>query len=727
MKKKSGFQITSVTPAQISVSTNNSITEDNESCDDLDESHTEDLSSSEIMDVSLSRTTDKGGADRTSSEETLNSFHEAETPGAVSPNQPSLMNGSAQHQHPHYHHQHHHVHPTSASISAQSVSPMLTTLSAAVTSSSGALPSVAQNMPVNIGDVVENTSASTAGMMGPPSAASVPGATAAGFSAVSGATVCNANSSNVSHFSIPSSACVPVVGGMSTSISNVVFSTGSMNSSSSQNVNLMHQHQQSGITGSRASGVLGLKNSGLTGVSGAVQPTTSGTSVPGSHTQQQQQQAPVATSSRFRVVKLDSNSEPFRKGRWTCTEYYDKESVLSTFASTSASVVPAESSLTQTVEAVRQPTENTVASFERDDMGLSSSSVSSSVSTLSHYSESVGSGDMGGPSVLQQTFQPSQDYSSVPPLSVQGSVSYQLKNTMASSPPVSIQQQQQTSANLETLSTTSTPPHPAVSQQQQLSYVQTAPAHCVSQHLMGYSPSKLSAPPAIPVSQACTQPSDYSQSQHQIPQTSSPRSSQSLTPRTGILPPASGQLTTIAQQPVVTVPVSSVQPLPLDLLQSQPQQTSLGKMVQTPPQMVPTGPPGPLQRPKGHQLPVSTQGLTQHSSGIATSLLSNVPLNPPNMTPSSIVQNGTKESAAHHSSASVLCANLPSVTATQLEDAQRLLLQHQSLLSLPMLAAGECASHTGISLAPEGSGGANALTSSASLLKNLPVDGEDDR
>uniref|UniRef100_A0A3B5L3B6 Uncharacterized protein n=1 Tax=Xiphophorus couchianus TaxID=32473 RepID=A0A3B5L3B6_9TELE len=32
-------------------------------------------------------------------------------------------------------------------------------------------------------------------------------------------------------------------------------------------------------------------------------------------------------SSRFRVIKLDhSNGEPFRRGRWTCTEFYVKES-----------------------------------------------------------------------------------------------------------------------------------------------------------------------------------------------------------------------------------------------------------------------------------------------------------------------------------------------------------------------------------------------------------------
>lgn len=98
MKKKSGFQITSVTPAQISasISSNNSIAEDTESYDDLDESHTEDLSSSEILDVSLSRATDLGEPERSSSEETLNNFQEAETPGAVSPNQPRLATNAAE-------------------------------------------------------------------------------------------------------------------------------------------------------------------------------------------------------------------------------------------------------------------------------------------------------------------------------------------------------------------------------------------------------------------------------------------------------------------------------------------------------------------------------------------------------------------------------------------------------------------------------------------------------
>ncbi|KAM4771731.1 TSC22 domain family protein 2 [Rhinophrynus dorsalis] len=90
-KKKSCFQITSVTTAQ----TPNSITEDTESLDDPDESRTEDVSS-EIFDVS--RATDFGPEDvveRSSSEETLNNVGEAETPGTMSPNVPQEGLGAA--------------------------------------------------------------------------------------------------------------------------------------------------------------------------------------------------------------------------------------------------------------------------------------------------------------------------------------------------------------------------------------------------------------------------------------------------------------------------------------------------------------------------------------------------------------------------------------------------------------------------------------------------------
>ncbi|CAG02002.1 unnamed protein product, partial [Tetraodon nigroviridis] len=87
VKKKSGFQITSVTSAQINVSGNNSLADDTESYDDLDESHTEDLSS-DMLDVSVPRTMDTGVPERSSSDETLNSLHGVETPGLGSPNEP---------------------------------------------------------------------------------------------------------------------------------------------------------------------------------------------------------------------------------------------------------------------------------------------------------------------------------------------------------------------------------------------------------------------------------------------------------------------------------------------------------------------------------------------------------------------------------------------------------------------------------------------------------------
>ncbi|KAE8294085.1 TSC22 domain family protein 2 TSC22-related-inducible leucine zipper protein 4 [Larimichthys crocea] len=70
-KKKSCFQITSVTQAQVAAS---SITDDTESLDDPDESRTEDVSS-EIFDVSRA---DMGVCERSSSEETLNNIGESQ-------------------------------------------------------------------------------------------------------------------------------------------------------------------------------------------------------------------------------------------------------------------------------------------------------------------------------------------------------------------------------------------------------------------------------------------------------------------------------------------------------------------------------------------------------------------------------------------------------------------------------------------------------------------------
>uniref|UniRef100_A0A3Q1IT43 TSC22 domain family member 1 n=1 Tax=Anabas testudineus TaxID=64144 RepID=A0A3Q1IT43_ANATE len=282
VKKKSGFQITSVTSAQINVSGNNSLADDTESYDDMDESHTEDLSSSDMLDVSVSRATDTGVPERSSSDETLNSLHGVDTPGLVSPNEPlhphsipqgsqqptSMVNGTMHH---HYYSQQHtqSLHHRSDSLGGGEPSvpalpiPPLATSSPAMASKAGS--SQSQRPPV-----LDNTKP-TSGILHP--VASIVGGTASDPHQQS--------SVNISNMSAVTASAVPPPGSAAsdnTSVSGHIASVG-----------------------------------GGTGQPTAPNPQTQ-------HTQTQ-----TATGSRFRVVKLDTNSEPFRKGRWTCTEYYEKE------------------------------------------------------------------------------------------------------------------------------------------------------------------------------------------------------------------------------------------------------------------------------------------------------------------------------------------------------------------------------------------------------------------
>lgn len=283
VKKKSGFQITSVTSAQISVSGNNSLADDTESYDDMDESHTEDLSSSDLLEVSISRATDKGAPERSSSDDTLNSLHGADTPGAVSPNEPihphstpqgsqqhiSIVNGSVHHHQPYYSQQivqsHHHQ-----SDSLGGGEPLLSALPIAPLASS--TPSMGSKVGSSKS---QRTLLSSAG-----------GTTQAAAHIV-GVVVSDANvqgTVNVSNMTAGSGTAVP-----SPRCAGVdIFNT-------------------------NASGQMCFAGGG-TGI---------GTS--GTHPQSQQPQPQTATGSRFRVVKLDTNSEPFRKGRWLCAEYYEKE------------------------------------------------------------------------------------------------------------------------------------------------------------------------------------------------------------------------------------------------------------------------------------------------------------------------------------------------------------------------------------------------------------------
>ncbi|KAL0963646.1 hypothetical protein UPYG_G00309010 [Umbra pygmaea] len=770
MKKKSGFQITSVTPAQISVSTNNSIAEDTESYDDLDESHTEDLSSSEILDVSLNRANDMPGGERSSSEETLNNFHEADTPGAASPNQPPhphsfpqgpqhgvMVNGNVHHHH-HHHYHHHHPGPQTTSHKAL-VQPSSTTPH--TTSAPGGVDG-APKMPSTVGMPLENVSVGSV-IAATQLAAAAP-ITAMHVSAA-GAMVSLANplTNNVNMYSTSS---VPAMGGVGTSASSSGggFLPSVMSSSIGasavagaltgisfgiSNSNLIQQQSSGTVNPSRttaaptASVGTGPPAGAQGGVAAVPQPGMGASGVaPASapFSQPAPTPAPTTTSSRFRVVKLDSSSEPFKKGRWMCTEYYDKESSAPA-ASFSESNIPS-----------CRGVESMAGGSERES--TSGSSVSS---TLSHYTESVGSAETGGAPLSQQPHY--QDYSTAPQAfktSHQGlpiGISQpHLLTTVAPSVPASAHQAAPVS--MVGLQTTTGPP---ATPQPPLTYAQAAsiPAPGSAQGLVGVQQQQMGyALPQQPPAPGGAVPPDYSQPKVGLPQ---PSVTQGL--------PGPSQMTAAPQkqpqQGVGSVPQLQVQ----GLSQQQPQQPSLQASTLgggLRPQMGPGGVTGFGHQPQGHNLILDQQQQprTSQAQGTATqlpaplnqgSLASNVPPNPQSdlQTQTSSGQSQAQPQAqpprfsvpqdcggaqAHSqagaSQASVLYASLPSFTSTQLEDAQRLLFQHQSALlaqALPKLA-GEGGTVVGTGLGPESNAAAaaavSALTASAGLFKT--VDGDDD-
>ncbi|XP_033842482.1 TSC22 domain family protein 1 isoform X1 [Periophthalmus magnuspinnatus] len=660
-KKKSGFQITSVTPAQVSVSTNNSIAEDTESYDDLDESHTEDLSSSEILDTSLSRANDVVGAERSSSEETLNNFHEAETPGAVSPNQPAhsllqasthsgaMVNGTIHHHHHHHHHQHH---PNQAQAYAGNPQ------------SAGALPNVTLKMPSNVGATQESVSQAAPPGVG----VAAPGSVAGMQSSAVGTTVSIANpqSSSVSNVNMLSSANVPVRGGISTSASsstsgfplNVISSSGGSgaNLTTSTHATIIQQqtNQNSNITMTPSSSAAATSASGGMGVrAAAVAPISA------PHTAAPQQSAPAhpapaagTTSSRFRVVKLDSSSEPFRKGRWTCTEFYDKEAPAS---------APSSSASDSSSVGVRQYVSESFAG-PSDRETTSGSSVSSSVSTLSHYADSVCSGE---------STQHPQDYAS-PPTGFQP-VAPGAMNHMFAQDPLSQVKTSVAQPNVHL------PASLTALQSQQLTYAQAVA-------------SQPTGPGPVPVQ---PQKVNYPVPQQAAPVQGRPEYTQ---PLSNVVGSANSQMIGAPQPtPLQAPPVPShVGQSHLDGPQQKPQ--SLSTQIQTQsmaPLSTTSGPPHNHKNdPQTAALPGSAGGRLAQDPSIAQ---------------------------AHAAQASALYASLPSFTTTQLQDAQRLLLQHQSaLLGLPKVPGAE----TGASAAgqeAEGNAAASALTSATKT-----VDGEDE-
>lgn len=806
IKKKSGFQITSVTPAQVSVSTNNSIAEDTESYDDLDESHTEDLSSSEILDVSLSRANDIVGAERSSSEETLNNFHEAETPGAVSPNQPShphtlnqaqhhggpMVNGTVHHQHPH--------HPNHAQVYPLSSGPGGTP--SALTS--GALPCVTQKMPSNVGVPQENVSqAAPPSIVAQPVGVVAPGSVPGMHSSATGTTVSivNPQTSTVSNVNMLSSANVPVRGGISTSASsssggfplNVISSSGGSgggvvaaggNQITTTNISMIQQHQNTNsiitmtttttaaAVAVSASGGIGL-SSGIQGRVGSavLQPVSAPVTavaiapVPSAPTPAPAP-AVATTSSRFRVVKLDSSSEPFKKGRWTCTEFYDKE--------TPASAPSSSASDTGSLNMRQFVSESFAGASERES--TSGSSVSSTMSTLSHYTESVCSGEAGGPPVPQHA----QDYTS-PPQGFQGILPSGLsmgvpqphmhpqdithshvKTTVAPSAPTNIHQP----APMPGHQAASGLPTPALPQQQ-LTYAQAVANQSsgstqglvgVQQQQVGYAtlPQQPPATPqAVPLQ---VRPPEYSHPHQGISQAAA---SQPLSNQAGSAPAGSAN----GACQMMGGPQQSQA-----LLHTQPQPSSLQSTTSSMPPHV--GVPGLGQQPQSHpghldcqqqkpqSLPTQIQNpvmgtqlpATVHQSKVSASSVP--PPNPQNAPQSQTQAHNTGNSGrmppqgvpqsqmscvslsqdhsstlamAHAAQASALYASLPTFTTTQLQDAQRLLLQHQSaLLGLPKLSGGEAGSGSSTGQGQEAEGNAataSALTASAGLKT---VDGEED-
>ncbi|KAM9396028.1 TSC22 domain family protein 1-like isoform 2-T2 [Salvelinus alpinus] len=566
VKKKSGFQITSVTPAQVSVSTNNSIADDMESYDDMDESHTEDLSSSEIQEVSVSR--DTGVPERSSSDETLNSPHGVETPGAASPNEPlnphslpqdppceplqpqgppqpgNMVNGT--------------VHNLQ-----ENVVPAAFTVSVAGGSSS----EMAEPNQTQVGqDMVENTTAQFS------------------VTITAGPDV----SSIVSGSGVPPSA------------GPIIFDSSGGRQGTSSGLGALP-------------GGTGPTNSTQIGVSVAVaQPVTSST-----QTQQTQTQAPPG--SRFRVVKLDSNSEPFRKGRWMCTEYYEKEVPLAVPTSDPA---PAPSAAGPESQAGNGSVVAGVVQYGGTEMGA----------------------------VAPQILQPyqHQDYTSSE--TVQNS---QQAHMVPQDPnPLLLQQ-------------TSMVPHGTLPAAPQVN-AQGARSQAMPQQMpydmkhaqTGYPTPQL---PAGLVSQTGSRPPDFIQP-------TAPLQSQ-------VLPPHPGSLG-------VSMPGPAAVPQPF---QSQLQNLPAQQLHQHPSAPFVTTLRADLQPLLTHGVPLSHTGLAQ--------------------------------------SGALYGGSIPTLTASQLEDAQRLLFQHQSLLTLPRLgAAGGGSSMKSMGMA----GDASALVAAAASLRTQSADGEED-
>ncbi|XP_076872043.1 TSC22 domain family protein 1 [Brachyhypopomus gauderio] len=616
VKKKSGFQITSVLPAQVSASANNSIADDTESYDDMDESHTEDLSSSDILDVSVSRATDTGIPERSSSEETLNSLHGGETPGVTSPNEPVMQHAQSTQQGymvngtVHHHGHHHHSHQPHGHHKDQGIPPVTTQ---PVQGAASAAPATA--VPV-------------------PSAAAMPGRTQRAPSLRGSVDVGTPGIMNQ-----PLSTCG--AGGAGTG---------------------------GGVVGTTAVGTSLPGTAGPTGTTMTATPVTPVQPAPPSGSA-----ASTATASRFRVVKLDSSSEPFRKGRWVCAEYYEKEGVT---AAPPADAAPPH----RAVESVVQ---------------------SESESTSASSSGSLMSGDQ----VPQQAFVPTAAHHHALP---------QDPGAHTVAPPTVGPINPQIVPVPGLLGTEGQPA--AVRVQQQVPYTLEAQA---GQGQGGYT---ITQQPSVSVNQGL-QSVDYAP----IPQGMQATAQPHQMPPAPRLTPVPTQMPSLPLGPPVAAP-QAVSPRPQA---SAPQMVlGQGSALSQAPLHAQQKPTEQQQGAVGPPPPPSSAAPSVPSSTLQNSLQ-------PGLLPQTLQQGGAVSAhsgglglALRHQGgqssqpppAGGPYGGMASLTASQLEDAGRLLFQHQSLLSLPRLGAGGVAgligrgaSEAGSALTQEGSasGDAGALAATA--------------
>ncbi|CAI5641771.1 TSC22 domain family protein 2 isoform X2 [Oreochromis niloticus] len=104
----------------------------------------------------------------------------------------------------------------------------------------------------------------------------------------------------------------------------------------------------------------------------------------------------VSCSSRFRVIKLDHGTgEPFRRGRWTCTEFYEKDS--------ESSVVG------RTVDSMRHTNTTLDPAADRDSgLGLTGGSAATSATHSSHGLGSIADSSLSSSRVHSVEAQPPQ-------------------------------------------------------------------------------------------------------------------------------------------------------------------------------------------------------------------------------------------------------------------------------------------------------------------------------